>query len=125
MNLPITARRPIHRWILISTALLIYADGALAADYVGDTQMQARAMLAGTSDARPNVVNNRITPPADGHQISRTDPQEQGRQLFLGTSNLSQTPFRPVLADSKRATSNPVYVDALQSARRMILGLAG
>jgi hypothetical protein len=129
MNFPVTTRRPISHWILITAALLVYADGALAADHVGDPQLQAAALLTGTSAGRPHVDDDSITPHADGHQKSRIDPQEQARELIVGTSDLSRATIPPSSANSKRATqfsvSKPVYVDALKFARRMILGLAG
>jgi hypothetical protein len=132
MNLLISTRRPIHRLMLISAALLVCADGALGADFVGDGQMQARAQLTGTSGTRPNAVEKRSTAPTDGHQTSRIAPQEQARQLLLGTSNLAGITSPWISADSKRgkksavsARDNLVYVAAQESARRMILGIAG
>jgi hypothetical protein len=128
MKVLIKTQRPVHRWILISAALLIYADGARAADYVGDPQMQARTLLTGTSAGRPNVDGDRITQQADGHRESRIGPQEQARQLILGTADLSRVTVPPVSATKRTAqsfVSNSVNVDPLESARRMILGLAG
>jgi hypothetical protein len=132
MNSPIPTQTLIHRLILTSAAFLIYADGALAAGFGGDAQMQAKALLTATSGARPNAVDNRITPPTDGHQMFTIDAQEQARQLLSGTSNLARTTSRPMSADSKKGTKsavsardNPVYVDASESARRMILGIRG
>lgn len=132
MNSRIPTQTLIHRLMRISAALLVYADGALAADSVGYAQMQARALLTATSGARPNTVDNRITPPTDGHQMSTIDAQEHARQLLLGTTNLAWTSSPPISADSKRSTrsavsarGNPVYVDALEAARRTILGIGG
>ena len=48
MNSSIPTKRLTHGLILISAALLINANAALAADRAGDAQTQARDLLAGT-----------------------------------------------------------------------------
>jgi hypothetical protein len=132
MKSSVLTQTPIRRLMLISAAILIYADGALAADFVGDAQMQAQELLTGTADVRLNAIDRRITTPTNGHQVSSSDPQEQARQILLGTFGLARITSRRISADSKRGTisavtarDNPVYVDAQESARRMILGIGG
>ena len=114
MNSPIPTQTLIHRLILTSAALLVYADGALAADFVGDAQMQARALLTATSGARPNAVDNRITPPTDGHQISNIDAQEQARQLLSGTSNVARTLVGRFRLTRRKAQNPPSLPETIQ-----------
>jgi hypothetical protein len=132
MNSPNSTQTPIHRLMLISAALLVYANGAFAADFVGDAQMHASALLSGTSGSHPNAVDNRITSPTDGHQMSTVDVQEQMRRLLLGTPNLARITSPPISVKSKRSQKSavsvrhsPAYVDAMESARRTILGIGG
>jgi len=124
MNLPNKTPTPIHRLMLLSAALLAYANGAFAAHIVDDAQTHARALLSGTLGARHSAVDNQITPPTDGHQISTVDVQEQMRRLLLGAPNLAQTISPPRSANSTRSTKSAVSAED-SSARRMILGIRG
>lgn len=84
MNTSNPTQTPIHRLMLISAALLVYANGAFAADFVGDAQAHARARLSGTLSTPPNAVDNRITLPTDGHQMSIVDVQDRDAPAALG-----------------------------------------
>lgn len=123
MNTPIsTPRHPVYRLMLLSAALLIFTGRAFAADVVGDAQMQAKALLTGTSGGRPNAVGHPISTPTNGRQRSNTDPQEQARRLILGANNHAGQVGQ---ASAVSARETRVFADASRAARRMILGFGG
>jgi hypothetical protein len=57
MNSRISIKILSGRSILISAAILINANAALAANRVGDAQMQARDLLAGTVGGRSKIID--------------------------------------------------------------------
>jgi hypothetical protein len=127
---PIPGKMSHHRLVLISAALLLYVNNALAAEVVGDAQMQARDLLSGTVGGRAKTFGPSNAIPADGHRASNLDPQEQARQLILGKPNVGGD-ARATVALGSKTTSAPavsargkrgVPADAQEAARRMILG---
>lgn len=104
---------------LISAVFLLQANNVLAAEFVGDAQMQARDLLSGTVGGRARTVDQ--APVISVHGTSSLDPQEQARQLILGKPDrggikLNATPAVAVQGN------HPSYPDPQESARRMILG---
>jgi hypothetical protein len=101
---------------LTSAVFLSQANSVLAAEFVGDAQMQARDLLSGTVGGRARTADQSPAIPDDGHQTSSLDPQEQARQLILGAPKMNATPAASARDDHR---TNP---DPQESARRMILG---
>jgi hypothetical protein len=118
-----------RRLMLASAGFLLCANGALAAEVVGDAQMQARDLLSGTVGGRPKIVDVSSAIPTDDRQEPKIDPQEQARELILGkhfagtahqAASLDSTaPAMP--ADSVQRIRR-ADMDGQDSARRMLLG---
>ena len=131
MNLPVSMKI-IRRLLLISAAVLINANTVLAADHVGDAQLQARDLLSGTVGGT-GTIDKSLAISAGHHQKSYADPQKQARQIILGRPSFDGTESRQFAGQSK--TTVPVPVSARRSsrvptdpqelARRMILGTGG
>src|SRR5277367_4864356 len=85
--------------ILISAAILINANPVLAADRVGDAQIQAQDLLAGTVGGKTKSIDKSLVISAD--QRSYPDPQTQARQLLLGTPSYSGAATRKLSVQSK------------------------
>ena len=102
-----------RRLMLASAGFLLCANGALAAEVVGDAQMQARDLLSGTVGGRAKIVDVSPAIPAHGRHAFNLDPQEQARQLILG---------KPNSAGIAGQNIRRVYADGQESARRMLLG---
>jgi hypothetical protein len=125
--------RLIHPLILVSAAFLVCANGALAADFVGDAQMQARALLAATSGVRPHALNYPIATATDSRRRYSGDAQEEAQQLIISTNSRAGQVARSKSAYAKSeditlnvsTRANRVVVDASEAARRMIIGLGG
>jgi hypothetical protein len=119
-----------HRLILISAAVLINANTVLAANRVGDAQMQARDLLSGTVGGRAKIIDKSPAISADHHQKSYPDPQTQARQLILGRPNFDGTVSREFAVQSKINVpvsvavrrNRSAHTDPRELARRMILG---
>jgi hypothetical protein len=132
MNSRISMKILSRRLILISAAMLINANTVLAANRVGDAQMQARDLLTGTVGGRSKIVDKSPAISADPHQQSYPDPQTQARQLILGKSSFGGAVSRKLAVQSKTNVGVPVsaprigsgHTDPQESARRMILGAA-
>jgi hypothetical protein len=118
MNSSLSTKTLLHRFMLVSAALLIYADNALAANVVGDAQMQARALLTGMSGGRTGTAEHPIATPSGDRQRSDQDPQELARRLILGANHRAGN-VKPAVS----ALETRDYVGASKAARRMILGL--
>ena len=121
-----TSGRPL---VLLSAALLLQAGGALVAARAGDAQTQARELLTQTTGARSVV--ERFNPLPDGEtSLAARDPQEQARQLILGTqsgggeANLAAPRYAKStsLAEVAGGEHGRAYSDAQEMARRTILG---
>jgi hypothetical protein len=134
MNSSISMKILNRSLILITAAILINANTVLAANRVGDAQMQARDLLSGTVGGRTKTIDKSLAISADHHQESYPDPQEQARRLILGKPSFDATASREFAVQSK--TNAPVSVSARRNghvypddpqelARRMILGAGG
>jgi len=131
VNLPVSMKILSHRLLLISAAVLINANTVLAADRVGDAQMQARDLLSGTVGGT-GTIDKSLAISAGHHQKSYADPQKQARQIILGPS-FDGTEGREFAAQSKTTVLVPVsarrnsriHTDPQELARRMILGTGG
>ena len=124
------------RLVLISAGILLYANGALAAKFVGDPQMQASDLLSGTVRGRAKIVDvSDVSPamPVHGRHAFNPDPQEQARRLILGELNSAGIADREAGFDSKTKSTTVVsvrsigsnYADGQESAQRMLLGVGG
>jgi hypothetical protein len=132
MNSPISMKILYRPLILISAAILINPITVLAANRVGDAQMQARDLLSGTVGGRVKVIDKSLAISADHLQQSYPDPQTQARQLILGKpsfdgavrreSAVQSTTNAPILVSPRRNGS--AHTDPQELARRMILGAA-
>jgi hypothetical protein len=119
--------KTLGRLTLISAGFLLHASGALAANFVGDTQMQASDLLSGTVSGRAKIVDVSSALPGDGRNAFNPDPQEQARQLLLGTPNFAGIAGRAGFDSGPKVTPavsvrNIRYADGQESARRMLLG---
>jgi len=92
------------------------ANTVLAAERVGDAQMQARDLLSGTVGGQTKAIDRSPAMSADGHQYP--DPQEQARQFILGRPSFGGTAPAPVSGRQNSRT----HADPQELARRMILG---
>jgi hypothetical protein len=132
MNSRISMKILSRRLILISAAILVNANTVLAANRVGDAQMQARDLLAGTVGGRAKIIDKSSVISAAGHQQSYPDPQTQARQLILGKSSFGGAVSREFAVQSKTNVAVPVsarrigsaHTDTQELARRMIVGAA-
>jgi hypothetical protein len=121
-----------HSLVLISTAFLLQANSLFAAGFADDPQTQAQDLLSGTVGGRAKTVSESPANPADGHQTSNLDPQEQARRLILGEPNAGGTDGQAAAPEQKTNTMPAVsarsirgtYGDPQESAQRMILGHA-
>jgi hypothetical protein len=103
--------KTLGRLMLISAGILLHANGALAAPFVGDPQMQAGDLLSGTIGGRAKIIA--VSPSIHGRHALNLDPQQQARQLILG---------EPISAGTVRKNIRRAYADGQESARRMLLG---
>ena len=128
MNSRISMKVLSRRLILISAAILINANTVLAADRVGDAQMQARDLLSGTVGGKTKIMDKSLAILAD--QKSYPDPQTQARQLILGKPSFDGAVSRELAVQSKTNVLLPMsarrndsaHTDPQELARRMILG---
>jgi hypothetical protein len=119
--------------MLLSAGILLHANGALAAKFASDPQMQASDLLSGTVGGRANIVEPSPATPAGGRHAFNPDPQQQARQLILGKPNFAGIADRAVGFDSKTKvttvasvrSNRRTYPDGQESARRMLLGAGG
>ena len=122
MNSPIPIKMLNHVLVLISAAILLHANNGLAADLVGDAQMQARDLLSGTVNGQAKTFDASPAIPADGHRTPNLDPQEQARQLILGKPNVGGVAGSKVAPAVSARGKRRGYSDPQKSAQRMILG---
>ena len=107
-----------RRLMLASAGLLLCANGALAAEVVGDAQMQARDLLSGTVGGRPKIADVSSAVPTDDRHVLNLDPQEQARDLILG-KNFAGTAHQAASLDSK---TDAIPVTSVQPIRRADIG---
>ena len=125
MNLPVSMKILSRRLLLISAAVLINANTVLAADRVGDAQMQARDLLSGTVGGT-GTIDKSLAISAGHHQKSYADPQKQARQIILGRPSFDGTVSREFVPVSVSARRNSrIHTDPQELTRRMILGTGG
>jgi hypothetical protein len=116
--------------VLLSAAILLYANDALAANPIGDAQMQARDLLTGTVNGQTRTFVASPTIPVGGDRAPNLDPQEQARQLILGKPSVGgvaglrvaidpNTKVRAAVSGRMRRHAGP---DPQKSAQQMILG---
>jgi hypothetical protein len=126
MNTLTSTKTLAHRWVLISAGILLYANGAIAGQPVGDAQQQARDLLSSTANGLAGSIDKLPAVAADGHSRGDLDPQEQARQMILGTAHygsvagtaVASTPAVPA------RTNHRTYSDPQERARRLLLGQA-
>ena len=125
--------KTLGRLMLISAGILLHAASVPAAELAGDAQMRASDLLAGTVGGRAKVVDAPRAVPADDRRASYPDPQLQARQLILGGPEVARTPDRAVGFDSTAQVTTVAFTqdtgrvdtDGQESARRLLLGVAG
>jgi hypothetical protein len=108
--------------LVLSLGLLTIgaANAVWAAESIGDPQERARLLLSGTSfplrDTKPHSAVSNSNP----SDLVAASAQEQARQMILGgqAAGVGAHRSRAVAAGGDRE----VRGDALESARRMILG---
>jgi hypothetical protein len=126
-------RKTLGRLMLISAGILLHAASVPAAELAGDARMQASDLLAGTVGGRAKVVDAPRAVSADDRRASYPDPQLQARQLIMGGSEVARTADRAVGFDSKAQVTTVAFTqdigrvdtDGQESARRLLLGVAG
>jgi hypothetical protein len=106
-----------RRLMLASAGFLICANGALAAEVVGDAQMQARDLLSGTVGGQPKFADV-SSAPSDDRDVLYLDPQEQARDLILG-NHFAAAADQAASLDSK---SDAVRAASVQRTRRADIG---
>jgi hypothetical protein len=108
--------------ISMAAAVLLGANGVFAAQLAGDAQMQARELLSRPVAATADDVSPAMA--AGGRPAFAADPQEQARELILGTPNGAGT--RRAIATDVRMSSvgepRRTAVDVQDSARRLLIG---
>jgi hypothetical protein len=104
--------------MLASTALLICAHGAIAAEVVGDAQIQARDLLSGTVGGQSKFadVSSAISP--DDPRVQYLDAQEQARSLLF-RNHFAVAVDQAASPDSK---SDAVPAASVQRTRRTNMG---
>jgi hypothetical protein len=103
---------------------LAAARTAPAAEPTGDAQEQARLLLAGKSFPVSGAKSRSAALPSAAANTAALDSQEQARRMIVGRP-VAKTSAASVQANGSRAMGTPRdrrVGDALESARRMILG---
>ena len=115
--------------MLASAGLLLCANAALAAEVIGDAQMQARDLLSGTVGGRSTFADVSSAIPTDDRHVLNLDPQEQARDLILGkhfaatadqAANFDSKTDATIVASVQR--TDRADIDGQELARRMLLG---
>jgi hypothetical protein len=128
MNSLVSMKNVGRRLILISAAIFINANTVHAADRIGDAQIQAQDLLAGTVGGKTKSIDKSLAISAG--QRSYPDPQTQARQLILGKPSYDDPATRELSVQSKTKVPPPMsarrndsaQTDPQELARRMILG---
>lgn len=127
MNSPTFTKTLARRWVLISAGILLYANGAIAGQPAGDAQQQARDLLSGTAtNGLAGSMDKLSVVAAESHSRGDRNPQEQARQMILGTAHygsvagtaVASTPAVPA------RTNHRTYSDPQERARRLLLAQA-
>lgn len=130
MSLLTGAKALSPRWLLASAAFLLHSGGALAADFAGDAQRQARDLLTGSSTSLSTVTASNAHPEREA-QAAILDPQAQARDVIEGSRNrvvksLPATVPETKTSSSRRSARARRYANAdpQTQAQRMLLGTA-
>lgn len=113
--------------LVLGLCLLLSAEAraAMAAEITEDGQEQARVMLSGRSFQVKDTKSRVATSRSETSTSVALDAQEQGREMILGRPG-ARAPGVRREADGSRAAGatvdRDVEKDALEMARRMILG---
>jgi hypothetical protein len=126
MNTLTSTKTLAHRWVLISAGILLYGNGVLAAQPVGDAQQQARDLLLGTVNGQARTIDKFPVVAADRLQRSNPDPQEQARQMISGMPNRGSVAVGAAASTPAASTrsNHRTYSDPQEMARRLLLGQA-
>jgi hypothetical protein len=107
--------------VLASTGILLHTHSALAADVIGDAQMQARDLLSRTVAGRPKTAQVAAAISAGGTHGFNVEPQEQARQLILGTPSGDRVADRHIDSDFQMQLAvRRAEVDPQEAARRLL-----
>jgi len=107
--------------VLASAGILLHAHSALAADVVGDAQMQARNLLSGTVAGRSKTAQVAPATSADDTHAFNVEPQEQARQLILGKPSGDRVANRLIGSDFEMQLAvRSAHVDPQEAARRLL-----
>jgi hypothetical protein len=107
--------------VLASAGILLHAHSALAADVVGDAQMQARNLLSGTVAARSKTAQVAPATSADDTRAFNVEPQEQARQLILGKPSGDRVADRLIGSEFEMQLAvRSANVDPQEAARRLL-----
>jgi len=125
--------KTLGRLMLISAGVLLHANGALAAKFTSDAQMQASDLLSGTVGGRAKIADASSAVPVGRRNAFNPDPQQQARQMILGEPNSAGIADRARAFDSNTKVTPPAsvrtigrtYADGQESAREMLLGAEG
>jgi hypothetical protein len=107
-----------RRLMLASLGLLLCANGALAAEVVGDAQMQARDLLSGTVGGQPTFADVSSAISTDDPQVQYFDPVEQARDLLFRNHFAAAAD----LAASLDSKMNAMPAASVQRTRRSNMG---
>jgi hypothetical protein len=111
-----------RRWVLISVAILLYANSALAAESAFDPQAQARQFIVAKPSFESVVAAKTILTPAGSAQgDARLDPQEQARQFILAKPTLGSAVNSRTAGTASGPAQDNGRVDPQEQARQVIL----
>jgi hypothetical protein len=127
MNTLTSTKTLAHRWVLISAGILLYANGVLAAQPVGDAQQQARDLLLSTVNGQARTIDKFSAVASDRPQRSNPDPQEQARQMISGMPSRGSVAVGAAASTPAASTrsNHRTYSDPQEMARRLLLGPSG
>jgi hypothetical protein len=99
----------------------IHAHSALAADVIGDAQMQASDLLSGTVAGRSKTAPVTAATSADDTHAFNVEPQELARQLILGKPSGDRVADRHIGGDFEMQLAvRRAAVDPQEAARRLL-----
>jgi hypothetical protein len=126
MNTYTSTKTLAHRWVLISAGILLCANGAIAGQPLGDAQQQARDLLSGTANGLARSIGKLAAAAADGRSRGDLAPQEQARQMILGSAHYGSVASTAVASTPAvpARTNHRTYSDPQERARRLLLGQA-
>jgi hypothetical protein len=123
MKTPALPKTSGRRLTLLTAVAVLNAGSAFAADFAGDAQAQARALLSGPSANSADTAYPSL--PLAGAPASTPEPQEQARGLLAGKAVFWSETRKS--AGNGTAPASPqdegrAYAGPQETARRMILG---